>query len=553
MIPSRDAFKVQSDLIDKRMRKPFVIVALLLTVPTLADARLRARCRCQLAFKVFLSLIGVLGVLVGPPAWAHQDPPGCNGVGVGIAIFSPFRADGVTPVGSGSVTNCETLVFKAQQVKYQPSTTSVPTCALEGGNLILTTPDGIDHTITTSIPCLGGTTNDPNSASNGGRGLCLGAPISFPDFSDPGVGVTYTVRDQDIVNGFIAVNAKYPETLGTSFNHTSDTDSVGGTATDQLPVAVVSCPVVTTGCEQAGCDPVTFACFDNHDTCPVANTGCEQAGCDPTKAFPGCFDNTASCKTLTNGCEQAGCDATKTFPGCFDNTNNGCRTADTFCEQAGCDLTATTFPACFVNDKGNGTPCGGTPGAPTPLECHTDCCEGGVCVGDSASCLQPDSTPCPDTDNIACSTPGCDAGVCNQNHIPCPTGICRTPGFWATHAGTEKGARSQNITLAVIQSTPTQSLNICGECIKNTVLNDAASAEEAMCVSPRGDQILQLARQLTAARPPTRAGGGRQLWGEPCSAGQGSWWFSLRSCSRFSTPRRPRLTWPAGCTKRASD
>ena len=370
------------------MRKPFVIVALLLTVPTLADARLRARCRCQLAFKVFLSLIGVLGVLVGPPAWAHQDPPGCNGVGVGIAIFSPFRADGVTPVGSGSVTNCETLVFKAQQVKYQPSTTSVPTCALEGGNLILTTPDGIDHTITTSIPCLGGTTNDPNSASNGGRGLCLGAPISFPDFSDPGVGVTYTVRDQDIVNGFIAVNAKYPETLGTSFNHTSDTDSVGGTATDQLPVAVVSCPVVTTGCEQAGCDPVTFACFDNHDTCPVANTGCEQAGCDPTKAFPGCFDNTASCKTLTNGCEQAGCDATKTFPGCFDNTNNGCRTADTFCEQAGCDLTATTFPACFVTDKGNGTPCGGTPGAPTPLECHADCCEAGVCVGDSAACRQ---------------------------------------------------------------------------------------------------------------------------------------------------------------------
>src|SRR5439155_21264683 len=78
-------------------------------------------------FKISLSLIGVLGALVAPPAWAHQDPPGCNGVGVGIAIF-PFRADGVTPIGSGSVTNCETLVFKAQ-VKYQPSTTSVPTCA----------------------------------------------------------------------------------------------------------------------------------------------------------------------------------------------------------------------------------------------------------------------------------------------------------------------------------------------------------------------------------------------------------------------------------------
>ena len=51
----------------------------------------------------------------------------------------------------------------------------------------------------------------------------------------------------------------------------------------------------------------------------------------------------------------------------------------------------------------------------------------------------------------------------------------------------------------MIQSTPTQSLTICGECIKNTALNDAASTEEAMCVSPRGDQTLQLARQLTAA------------------------------------------------------
>ncbi len=225
--------------------------------------------------KPILSVVAVLLLVCGArAAWAHQDPPGCNGVGVGIAIFSPFRADGVTPVGSGSVTHCETLVFKAQQVKYQPSTTSVPTCALEGGNLILTTPDGIDHT--TNVPCVGGTTNDPNSASNGGRGQCLGAPTSFPD---PETGVTYTVRDQDIVNGFVAVNAKYPETLGTSFNHTSSTDSVGGTVTDQLPVAVVSCPAVT--------------------------TGCEQAGCDPTKTFPGCFHTTVTCSNPT--CQQ--CDA----------------------------------------------------------------------------------------------------------------------------------------------------------------------------------------------------------------------------------------------------
>jgi hypothetical protein len=41
-------------------------------------------------------------------------------------------------------------------------------------------------------------------------------------------------------------------------------------------------------------------------------------------------------------------------------------------------------------------------------------------------------------------------------------------------------------------------LNVCGEKIVNTALNDAASALEATCVSPEGNQRLQLARQLTA-------------------------------------------------------
>jgi len=51
----------------------------------------------------------------------------------------------------------------------------------------------------------------------------------------------------------------------------------------------------------------------------------------------------------------------------------------------------------------------------------------------------------------------------------------------------------------VINLTSTKSLTICGECLKNTTLNDAASAQEAMCVPVRGEQVLQLARQLTAA------------------------------------------------------
>jgi hypothetical protein len=41
-------------------------------------------------------------------------------------------------------------------------------------------------------------------------------------------------------------------------------------------------------------------------------------------------------------------------------------------------------------------------------------------------------------------------------------------------------------------------LQVCGETITTTALDDANSAVEAMCVRIRGDQKLQLARQLTA-------------------------------------------------------
>jgi hypothetical protein len=42
------------------------------------------------------------------------------------------------------------------------------------------------------------------------------------------------------------------------------------------------------------------------------------------------------------------------------------------------------------------------------------------------------------------------------------------------------------------------SLTICGETINNTLTDNASSAIEALCVNPRGQQTLQLARQLTA-------------------------------------------------------
>jgi len=74
--------------------------------------------------------------------------------------------------------------------------------------------------------------------------------------------------------------------------------------------------------------------------------------------------------------------------------------------------------------------------------------------------------------------------------------VCRTPGFWATHAGREKGA--PNLTQRVIDAAG-GCIVICGEKIQNTNLDNANSAEEALCVNIDGESQLQLARQLMAA------------------------------------------------------
>jgi hypothetical protein len=108
-------------------------------------------------------------------------------------------------------------------------------------------------------------------------------------------------------------------------------------------------------------------------------------------------------------------------------------------------------------------------------------------------------------DGDICTDDSCDplTGLCvNETADPLPpeclgVEICRTPGFWNTHGGIEKGARSTNITQAVIDSAG--GLDVCGTLITNTAVGNSASAIEAMCVSVKGDLNRQLVRQLTAA------------------------------------------------------
>jgi hypothetical protein len=50
-------------------------------------------------------------------------------------------------------------------------------------------------------------------------------------------------------------------------------------------------------------------------------------------------------------------------------------------------------------------------------------------------------------------------------------------------------------------------ITVCGIELTNTDYDDSHSALEALCISPKGDQRLQLVRQLTAAALTMAAGG----------------------------------------------
>src|SRR5437870_2158672 len=129
----------------------------------------RSRFGATVSSRSLVTVVALLLVGAAQTARAHRDGadngPNCNGVGVGVSLI-PFHADGTTPLGSDSVSNCETLVFKST-VNYQNQNT----CAFESGTLTLTTPDGMAHIIAgppgspNAIPCVGGSANDPASTT----------------------------------------------------------------------------------------------------------------------------------------------------------------------------------------------------------------------------------------------------------------------------------------------------------------------------------------------------------------------------------------------------
>ena len=265
----------------------------------------------------------------------------------------------------------------------------------------------------------------------------------------------------------------------------------------------------TSGCDGAGtCDPLhNVVTCDAPGVCEDDNVCNTTSGiCEPVYSADSTpCDNDDGNACTTSGCDGAGtCDplhnvVTCDAPGVCED-DNVCNTTSGICEPV---YSADSTPC--DNDDGNACTTSGCDGAGTcdPLHNVVTCDAPGVCEDDNvcnttSGICEPvysaDSTPCDNEDGNACTESGCDgAGTCDPAHIdlPCGAEVCRTPGFWGARGGEEKG---DNITLAVIGD----GLEVCGQMITNTDLEDPESAIEAICIN-KGDPRAKMMRMLTAA------------------------------------------------------
>jgi hypothetical protein len=385
-------------------------------------------------------------------------------------------------------------------------------------------------------------------------GVCQpGTPLVCPGASDQ----CHDAGTCDAANGTCSNPAKDNGTSCTDGNACTQTD------TCQAGVCTGSNPVVCQAsdqCHVAGiCNTGTGACSNPNAPQFTACGSSDNTSCnapDSCDANGQCVDRK---KVAGYVCQSANgiCDPAHTCDGTSDTCQPHYAADNTVCGNASGQC--ANDPVCngagqcsAETPKDNKTVCRAQNGLCDLAElctgysaqCPDDSkvAAGTTCRLSAGSCDVPEicdgsSKQCPADIFVTAGYPCRDsAGLCDPeefctgNSPLCPVNVvfdpnrdksceaefCQTAGFWSSHAGTEKkNGKSQNITLAVIdladsiRNLPAKDLinlygqygklNICGENIVNTQLNDAASALESMCVSPQGDQRLQLVRQLTAA------------------------------------------------------
>ncbi|MBI4201562.1 MAG: hypothetical protein HY532_00405 [Chloroflexi bacterium] len=116
------------------------------------------------------------------PAFAHKDPSGCDSTGVAISM-TVLRADGTTPVA----TSGDGTVQSAEDVNYRTTVSHAggSNCNFEGGDVTITTPDGVVHTVATGVPLVD-----------------AGSPFTT-------ALAPYTVAESHVVGGFLSASTSY--------------------------------------------------------------------------------------------------------------------------------------------------------------------------------------------------------------------------------------------------------------------------------------------------------------------------------------------------------
>jgi hypothetical protein len=227
--------------------------------------------------------------------------------------------------------------------------------------------------------------------------------------------------------------------------------------------------------------------------------------CEPTNIGNVCNDPDTGNLCIPDLCELVDgvgvCVPDNGTPKVCDPETEFC--ADYECNPASgvCDIKIPVNEGSVCNDPDTGD------------QCIPDLCD------DAGNCVPDNGTPkvCYDAAGNIDECQECDSndGVCKDippDAEPPPPAfcyanpICRTPGFWATHAGVEKN-KSMNLAQDVL--TYAGGINVCGVNIYNTTVDMPGdpvgtgpsffSSTEAMCVSVKGIGERQLVRQLTAA------------------------------------------------------
>lgn len=183
-----------------------------------------------------------------------EDPAGCFQLIAPAVQLLVFRANGMTGV-VGSVSECETLVYQVKLMKAQALS---EVCAISGGSLIVTTPDGVEHRAIEHVPCFGGA-GDHGSQCDPATPFVLSPPVE------------YQVRLEDVVAGAVTTSVRYEGWAVHSFVGSIE----GPPQSAAVPKPIVLC-LDANACTSDLCDPTkqgAAACSN-----PVNPAGCFLCG-----------------------------------------------------------------------------------------------------------------------------------------------------------------------------------------------------------------------------------------------------------------------------------